>query len=319
MDLRHVLNLTSRQVRLAYHQDGLQLHHPPVIEKKWEPENTSRERLHPRPSPPEPQLIPIPMSDGEDDDEQPPQGERQRGRSRSRERAHPPVQVPQEPQIQPMVTPEPDDNISDDEFTVINPSSPSSGPPLSAEQRGRSRRDERSRSRERVPPHSSSHASQQPQPVVPPSGVQQTQTLATQGEDEDSATVDPQKRVSDRSRSPQDQEDSRRQGPQPQKGKKTVAEKQPSTPPKAKKHKSMDADEDDQEPQNEPGTSFNCSTYQFDLFIKDQQPVRKDQQPVHKDQQPAPTLKMKTVSTATSTVHKVRTLEEQYSIQISTS
>ena len=72
--------------------------------------NTLRERLHPRPSPPEPQLIPIPMGDGEDDD-QPPQGERQRERSRSRERVHRHVQVPQVPQIQPVVIPEPDDDI----------------------------------------------------------------------------------------------------------------------------------------------------------------------------------------------------------------
>ena len=86
-------------------------------------------------------------------------------------------------------------------FTSMNPSSPSAGPQPPAEQRGRSRRDERSRSRERVPPHSPSHANQQPQPVVPPSGVEQTQTLATQGADEDSATVDPQNRVSGRARS----------------------------------------------------------------------------------------------------------------------
>ena len=106
--------------------------------------------------------------------------------------------------------------------------------PPSAEQRGRSRRDERSRSRERTPPHSSS-----------------------QDVDEDSATVDPQNRVSDRSMSPQEQEGSRRQDPQQQNGKKTVAEKQPGDPPKAKKHKSIDSDEDDEEPQNEPGTSSN--------------------------------------------------------------
>ena len=37
----------------------------------------------------------------------------------------------------------------------------------------------------------------------------------------------------------------------------TVAEEQPSTPPKAKKHKSMDPDEDDEEPQNEPASSPN--------------------------------------------------------------
>ena len=63
--------------------------------------------------------------------------------------------------------------------------------------------------------------------------------------------------MSDRSSSPQEQEDSRRQGPQKQKGKKTVAEKQPSELPKAKKHKSMDSDEDDEEAQNEPGTYSN--------------------------------------------------------------
>ena len=40
-----------------------------------------------------------------------------------------------------------------------------------------------------------------------------------------------------------------------QKGMKTVAQKQPSELPNAKKHKIMDSDEDDEEPQNEPGTS----------------------------------------------------------------
>ena len=156
-----------------------------------------------------------------------------------------------------MVTPERDDDISDEDFTAMNPSSPSAGRPPSAEQRVRSRRDDRSRSRERIPPHSSSHASQQPQPVARPSGVQQTQTLATQGADEDSATVDPQNRVSDRSKSPKEQAGSRRQGPHKQKGKKTVAEKQPIEFPKAKTYKSMDSDEDDEEPRNEPGTSSN--------------------------------------------------------------
>ena len=63
--------------------------------------------------------------------------------------------MPPIPQIQTVVTPEPDD-VSDEDFTHVNPSSPSVGQPPSAEQRGRSRRDERSRSRERVPPHSSS-------------------------------------------------------------------------------------------------------------------------------------------------------------------
>ena len=137
--------------------------------------------------------------------------------------------------------------------TDVNPASPSAGPRPSAEQRGRSRRNERSRSRERVPPHSSSHARQQPQLIVPLSGAQQTQTA--EGSDVDAATVDPQDRVSDRSRSPQEQESSRRQGPQIHKRKQIAAEKQPSGVTKAKKHKSMDSDEDDEEPQNEPGTS----------------------------------------------------------------
>ena len=63
--------------------------------------------------------------------------------------------------------------------------------------------------------------------------------------------------MSDHSRSPQDREDSRRHGPQKQKRKNIVAEKQPRELPKAKEHKSLDSDEDDEEPQNEPGTSSN--------------------------------------------------------------
>ena len=64
--------------------------------------------------------------------------------------------------------------------------------------------------------------------------------------------------------------------------------------------------------------------YQYYLFIKDQQqvqknqlPVRKDQLQVRKDQLQVLILVIKTVSTATSTVHRVQTLEEQCSIQIS--
>ena len=138
--------------------------------------------------------------------------------SRSRERIHLHAQGPQVPQTQPMVTPEADE-VSDEDFSDMNPSSPA------AEQRGRSGRDERSRSRERAHPHSSS-----------------------QYADEDSATVDPRNRVSGRSRSPQEQEGSRRQGPQKQKGKKTVAEEQPSDLPSARKHKPIDSGEDDEEP-----------------------------------------------------------------------
>ena len=60
--------------------------------------------------------------------------------------------MPQEPQIQLVVTPETDDEISDEDFTISNPSSPPAGLPPSAEQRNRSRRSERSRSRDRVHP-----------------------------------------------------------------------------------------------------------------------------------------------------------------------
>ena len=56
------------------------------------------------------------------------------------DRVHPHAQVPQVPQIQPMFTPEPDD-VSDEDFTDGNPSSPSAGPPPSAVCRGRSRRE----------------------------------------------------------------------------------------------------------------------------------------------------------------------------------
>ena len=74
--------------------------------------NKLRERLHPRPSPPEPQ---------------PPQGARQRQRSGSRERENPHEQAPHEPQVQPTATPESDDEISDEDFTIIYPSSQSAG------------------------------------------------------------------------------------------------------------------------------------------------------------------------------------------------
>ena len=90
-----------------------------------------------------------------------------------------------------------------EDSAVVNPSPPSARPLPSAEQRGCSIREQRSRPRERAPPHVPPHASQQPQPVVPPLQTQQIQLLATQGTDEDSATVEPQSRVSDRSRSPQ--------------------------------------------------------------------------------------------------------------------
>ena len=42
--------------------------------------------------------------------------------------------------------------------------------------------------------------------------------------------------------------------------KENTAENQPSTPPEDKKYNPMDSDEDDEEPQNEPGTSSKSQT-----------------------------------------------------------
>ena len=71
-----------------------------------------------------------------------------------------------------------------------------------------------------------------------------------QSTDDESEAVEPQSRTSNRSTLLQSKEK-----PQNQKGKKTKAEvEKPNDLPVAKKHKSMDSDEDDEEPQNEPGT-----------------------------------------------------------------
>ena len=119
--------------------------------------------------------------------------------------------------------------------------------------------------------------------------------------------MEPQSRVSDHSRLPKSKE-----SPQKQKGKNTMADvRKPSDLPKAKKYKLMHSEEEDEEPQNQPGILQTLNPlFLCYLFIKDQQPVRKDQLPV-------PTLRIKTVITATSQVHKVRNPEGQYSIQIS--
>ena len=61
------------------------------------------------------------MIDGQDNDDQPPQGERERQRSRSSERVYPHVPVPQEPKIQPMVTPESDEETPVEDFTIVDP------------------------------------------------------------------------------------------------------------------------------------------------------------------------------------------------------
>ena len=152
---------------------------------------------------------PEPLSDNDYD--QSPQDGRQR--SRSRDRVHPSAQAPQTPPIQvPQTPPVPpiQPMVIREPFTVPDEDSGNSG------------RRQRSRSRERAPVH------------VP---------IYT---DDESATVEPQGRMSDRSNSPQGKE-----SPQRQKGKKNSAEaKKPRDLPKAKKHEPMDSDEDDEVPQN---------------------------------------------------------------------
>ena len=104
----------------------------------------------------------------------------------------------------------------------------------------------------------------------------------------------------------------RRESPQKkgsQKKRKTIAEMEhPSALPNAKKHKSMDSDEDDEEPQNEPGSSSNSQLI-VPVLPLHQGPAAsyKSQQPVRKDQLPLTTLRMKTVSTVINIVHEVRT------------
>ena len=113
---------------------------------------------------------------------------------------------------------------------------------------------------------------------------------------ESSATVDPQNRVSDLSRSHQEQEGSRRQDPQQQKERKLLLKgnrvnhrrlKSTSLLIEMKTMKNL-------EMSLEPLQRLNL-LYQH--FLKN--------------------LVMKTVSTAMNAVHKVKTLEEQYSIPIS--
>ena len=123
------------------------------------------------------------------------------------------------------------------------------------EQRDRTSRQQWSRSRERTPqrtpPHTPSQSGQQPQHVEPPPGEPQIQPLASQDTDEESKTVDPQSRVSNRSILLQSKDN-----PPNQKGMKTKSEmEKPNDLLVAKKHKSVDSDEDDEEPQDEPGTS----------------------------------------------------------------
>ena len=127
--------------------------------KSGEQQNTLRERLHPNLHRPSLNLVQIPLSDDAMMMISYHRGERQRQRFGSRDRVHLHVQVPQKPQIQPIVTPESDDEISDEDFTIILHLHQLVLPP-SVEQRNRSWRFGRSRSRERLRQRLSSHASQ---------------------------------------------------------------------------------------------------------------------------------------------------------------
>ena len=97
------------------------------------------------------------------------------------------------------------------------------------------------------------------------------------------------------------------------KGKKTVAEKQPSELPKTKKHKSMDSDEDDEVPQNEPGTSSNSQPSVTVLPFNTGSAANSQGLAA-----PYITLRMKTVSIAMNLVHKVRIPKGLWTTQICT-
>ena len=90
--------------------------------------------------------------------------------------------------------------------------------------------------------------------------------------------MEPQSRVSNRSTLLQSKEN-----PQNQKGKKTKAEVgKPNELPVAKKHKSMDSDDDDEEPQSETGTSFYSQPFVPVLHLN-QGPAASSQGPVASD------------------------------------
>ena len=148
--------------------------------------------------------------------------------------------------------------------------------------------------------------------------------------DDESAAVEPQSRLSDRSMSPQRKESLQEQSPQKQKGKKTTAQvKKPSDLPKAKKHKPTDPDADDDEPQNEPGTSSNSQPpVPVLLSSQDRHPVDKVHRPVllrpaHKDHRTSTSSEGESADdddekenlAQQCKVHEVRTQEGQCSTQ----
>ena len=191
------------------------------------------------------------MSDGDDD--QPPPTGRQRQLSRSRERSYPHAQVPQGPQVQPVIIREPVTE-PDEDPTVVNPSS-STGLSPSVEQRDRSTRQQRSRSRERTQPHTSSQSGQQLQQVVPPPAEPQIQPR--QDTDEESETVEPQNRTSSRSTLLQSKENPQNQKERKQRRKwrNRMIDLLP------KKHKSMVSDEDDKRTLKLTRNLFYLSTF----------------------------------------------------------
>ena len=89
--------------------------------------------------------------------------------------------------------------------------------------------------------------------------------------------------------------------------------KQPSELPKAKKHKSMDSDEDDEELQNEPGTSSN-SQPAVPVIPYHQGQVEHSQGPTVLNN----SADEKTVNIAMNIVHKVRIPKGLCTTKIST-
>ena len=136
--------------------------------------------------------------------------------------------------------------------------------------------------------------------------------------------MEPQGRVSDRSRSTQ-----RKESPQRQKGKKTTAEvKKPSDLPQAKEHKPMDSDEEDEPVPVFPlqsGARGDTMGGQIRTTTSSQGHRPVQPRPVHKEHQPASVLRTNPLTMMTCTekenlsqqsrVHGVMTQEGQCSTQ----
>ena len=204
---------------------------PPAGRQRTRAVDQSRERSRPRSPSPQPQLFHIPMSDGDDD--QPPQTGRQRQRSRSSERSYPRAQVPKGLQVQPMIIQEPVTDPDEDPAVVIPYHQPDLHLQLSNEIAPEDNKDPVRVSvhlNEHLHIHLHSLASCPDMLYLLPENLKFKPRKSTllQG----------------------------KENPQNQKGKKTKKEVgKPNDLPIAKKHKSMDSDEDDEEPQHEPGTS----------------------------------------------------------------